>query len=103
MKTMRGTSNNLMEYLKDTLQRLQVITKDCRDDMHEPDQQGIKASVIGNHLDNAFGDSILPIALDGGYQEFVVTIDREDEETGEVTRERFNLANLIALAKLVKL
>jgi len=70
--------------------RLVDITKGCRNDMHEPDEHGIKAKVVGNHLDNAFGDR-------QGSGEFVVIIDR-DTDTIHKT-EAFNLADLIALAR----
>ena len=88
--------------MKKDLERLLKITKGCREDMHEPDEQGVKAKVIGDHLDNAFGDSIrIDAIIDGyqefvvihGYQEFVVILNRE----GHI--EKFNLATLIALAR----
>jgi len=80
--------------MKNTLQKLNDITAGCREDMHEPDEQDIKAYVIGDHLDNAFGNSI---TLNDGFQEFVVVI-RRNEKT-----EKFNLATLIALARKANL
>lgn len=77
------------------LARLLAITSDCRDDMHEPDEQSLKARVIGNHLDNAFGHSVIEDFLVKGYQELVVVLEREDDGRVEV----FNLASLIALAR----
>ena len=79
--------------MKKDLERLLKITKGCREDMHEPDEQGVKAKVIGDHLDNAFLDSIRIDAIIDGYQEFVVILNRE----GHI--EKFNLATLIALAR----
>ena len=75
----------------DTLVRLQEITDGCREDLHEPDEQGISATVVGDHLDNAMGDAAFP----HNCGEFVVTLRRGDRE------ERFNLATLIALARMV--
>lgn len=76
--------------LKDFSERLIAITEDCRDDMHEPDEQDVSAIVKGNHLDNAMGD-------DPSYNcnEFSVQIIREDGQ-----KEWFNLATLIALARI---
>lgn len=88
-------------YLQDTLTRLLKITKGCREDMHEPDEQGVSAHVYGDHLDNAFGDQLFLLRSvannDGPYPhvEFVVCIQNEDE----ITYEWFNLASLIALAR----
>lgn len=79
------------------LKRLLEITAPCRDDMHEPDNEGVKCRVIGDHLDNAFGNRVETESIVGGYQEFVVVLERF---TGERTLiEKFNLANLIALAR----
>ena len=75
--------------MKDTLDRLLVATKGCREDMHEPDEQGIDAQVSGFHLDNAMGDDPLT-----NFGEFTVGITSESGPT-----EWFNLATLIALAR----
>jgi hypothetical protein len=77
--------------------RLLSATKGCRVDMHEPDEQGIKAVVVGTDLDNAMGDR--PVILPSGRAEFCVAISRDDG-TGT---EWFNLASLIALARLAVL
>jgi hypothetical protein len=76
-------------------ERLLTITSGCRDDMHEPDEQGVSATMAGYSLDNAMGDYIDQRAVTGGYQEYVVIIKR----TGR-TPELFNLASLIALARI---
>lgn len=80
---------------KKTLHRLKAITVSCRDDMHEPDEQNVSAKVVGDHLDNAFGDTILVNKIPnlGVHQEFVVVIDNDG------VKENFNLATLIALAR----
>lgn len=75
------------------LKRLINFTKGCRDDMHEPDEQGLKARVVGDHLDNAFGDQVRADAIVQGFQEYVVILERNGET------EPFNLATLIALAR----
>lgn len=78
--------------MQKTLDRLQKETKECREDMHEPDEQGIEATVSGYRLDNAFGDKPWE-----NYGEYTVGI-RQGEET-----QWFNLATLIALARKAKL
>lgn len=80
--------------MREELNRLQNITRGCRPDMHEPDEQGIKARVVGDHLDNAMGEYISADQIEGGYQEFVVILERDGIE-----REKINLATLIALAR----
>ena len=72
---------------------LQTITNGCREDMHEPSEQDLKARVIGDHLDNAFGEDIRGIACENGFQEFVVVLERNDQMM------KINLASLIALAR----
>lgn len=79
--------------LKETARRIRKITVDCRYDMHEPDEQEVSATVIGDHLDNAMGNHVME---EGHRQEFLVII--KNDLTGE--EEKFNLANLIALARL---
>ncbi len=89
------------KFLQDTLNRLLKITKNCREDMHEPDEQYIFAQVYGGHLDNAHGDYphfLRPIeGQDGPYPhlEFVVCIKNDEK----LEYEWFNLATLIALAR----
>lgn len=80
----------MVESLEQMKERLNQITLGCRPNMHEPDEQGIKVSVIGDHLDNAFGTRI---TIDSGFQEYIVIIKRRGKQ------EKFNLANLIALAR----
>ncbi|MBI4473738.1 MAG: hypothetical protein HY646_13810 [Acidobacteria bacterium] len=97
---------------KDSLMNLQTITDGCRDDMHEPDEQGLKARVVGTQLDNAFGEDVRGEALAGGYQELVVILERDPLSVlmrggvperygalGEPTQVKINLASLIALAR----
>lgn len=79
------------------LERLRSITYGCRPDMHEPDEQGLRARVVGDHLDNACGDHIGVDQITRGFQEFVVILERFDDEVKGV--EVFNLADLIALAR----
>ncbi len=80
--------------MKRMLERLQKITKNCREDMHEPDNQGIIAKVTGTHLDNAMGSDPYTNS-----QEFTVGIIHDDGSADEW----FNLATLIALARKAKL
>jgi hypothetical protein len=76
-------------------ERLLGITSGCRDDMHEPDEQGVSAHIVGYSLDNAMGDYVDQRAVAGGYQEYVIVIKRSGR-----TPELFNLASLIALARI---
>lgn len=72
------------------------ITNDCRATMHEPDEQDISAVVLGYKLDNAFGD--VPWNNQG---EMTIGITAEHSpEDGEPATEWFNLASLIALARI---
>ena len=80
--------------LNEALVALKRFTADCRPDMHEPDEQGISARVIGDHLDNAMGLLIRPAAIEKGYQEFVVILMNDASEIFKI-----NLADLIALAR----
>lgn len=75
------------------IDRLLRITKGCRSDMHEPDEHGLTAAVVGTSFDNAFGEQIRSDAIVGGYQEIVVILRRHNDV------ECFNLATLIALAR----
>jgi len=79
--------------------RLLAITEGCRLDMHEPDEQDLKAKVLGDHLDNAFTENICEESILGNYQELVVILERYDI-TGRRRVEKFNLASLIALARI---
>jgi hypothetical protein len=80
----------------DDLKRLREFTKDCRQDMHEPDEQGISAE---------FGPSV--VVKDG----YILHPNLDNACTGvgqdmgfwlineEGKREWFNLADIIALAR----
>lgn len=77
------------------IDKLLQITSGCRDDMHEPDEQGVTAHVVGYTLDNAMGDDLHIKAIEEGWQEIVVLITKDQNTT--VT---LNLASLIALARI---
>lgn len=81
--------------MKTFAERLLKVTQGCRYDMHEPDEQGLSDWIIVDHLDNACCEDIRADAIEGRYQEFVVVIK---PDTGLV--QKFNLATLIALARL---
>jgi hypothetical protein len=81
------------ERMKSIFQHLRLVTQGCRDDMHEPDEQDVKARVVGTVLDNAHGTMIDESMIVGGRQEIVVIIDRLGRQ------DKFNLADLIALAR----
>ncbi len=78
--------------LKDTLERLTKVTVNCRPDMHE--QKNVSAVVTGYQLDNAMGDD--PCHNCG---EFTVGISRD----GGDSHQWFNLADVIALARMARL
>lgn len=77
------------------LRALLRFTDGCRDSMHEPDEQDVFAKVVGDHLDNAFGNTVRGKFADGSpcSQEFVVRLRRGNR------RLDVNLADLIALAR----
>lgn len=85
---------NSASVFKSTLARLKEKTKDCNIQMHEPDNENIYAIVTGTHLDNAMGDNPCKNCL-----EYTVGLG---DESGN-NREWFNLADLIALARLAKI
>ena len=87
----------MVRTMKKMLERLRKITKDCRDDMHEPDEQGISVIVSGYHLDNAMGDN--PCDNCG---EFTIAVIKNRGMSNEEW-EWFNLATLIALARKARL
>lgn len=89
-----------MSTMLELLDGLKEITKRCRPDMHEPDEQDLKCRVIGDHLDNAFGEQVSERALTEGYQEFVVCLERWAGNSVGTIRYRINLANLIALVRV---
>lgn len=90
--------------MEETLKALKEFTSECREDMHEPDEQGISARVIGDHLDNAMGNTInytkVGILGEGSltHQEYIVVLDSKDKGSLLI-----NLADLIALARKAEL
>ena len=71
---------------------LQSFTKECRPDMHEPDEQGISATVVGRTLDNACGADVRS-------GELVVILTKEGDD-GKTEILPINLATLIAMARV---
>lgn len=59
-----------------------------REDWHEPDEQSVRAVVVGNHLDNAYGD--YPRG-----SEFNIVLSHEDRNGNEPDM-CINLASLLA-------
>lgn len=83
-------------YLKDKLDALKNFTDGCREDMRltfRTDGNDVSAHVIGDHLDNAFGESINGDQLEKGYHEYVVVLHKGMDNM------KINLATLIALAR----
>jgi hypothetical protein len=81
------------------LKDLNNFTKDCRDDMHEPDEQEITAFIVGNRFDNAHGEDIELWRIENELQELVVILRKE----GKDKCFKINLASLIALARKAKI
>jgi hypothetical protein len=94
MERLMRNNCDALERLQQVVEPLKEFTKKCNIEMHEPDEQGIGAQVVGNHLDNASGYEIREEAVKEGYQEFVVILTKDGSEL------KINLADLIALARL---
>jgi hypothetical protein len=62
--------------------------------MHEPDEQGLTAKVIGKKFDNAFGIDVSAKAIIHDYQELLLVLTKD-----EITDYIFNLADIVALAR----
>lgn len=90
----------MLKDLKNDLQELQKFasTYHLREDWHEPGEQDVSATVVGELLDNAFGNHIDTEAIEGGYQEIVVVLKQEGGDSLKV-----NLASLLALACAAKI
>lgn len=76
----------LLDGLRRERDPLVAFLAECKEDMHEPDEQDVSAKVVGDGLNNAFGNS-------GECQEMVVVFRKGKKEY------RVNLATLIALAR----
>lgn len=84
---------HIVDWMTEMKARLNMATAGCNEEMHEPDEQGVSALVVGQKLDNAMGNEIIPEAISQGWQEYVVILNNNGKT------EAFNLACLIALAK----
>lgn len=82
-----------------SLESLLDITRGCRPDMHEPDEQGLTAIVTGLSLDNAFGNQRMLVRETPEAEEIVVTLRRDQDGAGWYSQIQINLATLIALAR----
>ena len=91
LKPVKEFNSRELGGMQRTLQRLLKATKGCRASMHEPDQEGVTATVSKGCLDNAMGDD----PKDG---ELVVTFHRHGKEPISV-----NLATILALARMAPL
>jgi hypothetical protein len=96
--TQKGAEKPINDRMKKIKDGLVEFTKHCREDMHEPDNEGITATVIGGHLDNAFGARVFD-ELSTEYGEFVVRLIQHDENENVIAWHDVNLADLIALAR----
>ena len=91
----------MTKLMKETLKRLKEITKNCNVDMHEPDNQNVTAVTTGHIFDNAMGD----IPYHNSSEMTVgITVTHDFEGGGHSTDiEWFNLATLVALARMAKI
>ena len=79
------------------LKVLLQATEGCRDSMHEPD---MTAFLVGTHMDNAWGEG--PPVLKDGWGEYAEQyLGLYPHESARV--HWFNLADLIALARMAKI
>lgn len=77
------------EIWDDFTTKLLAATQGCRPSMHEPDEQGVEATPIPGPFDNAGGD------------ELALAIERYvGDGSQRKSVERFNMADLVALARL---
>ena len=93
------TATRVKTQLSPILQRLRSLTKDCSEDMHEPDCAGvIVRKVAGRKLDNAYGvGETTGIGFKNPERRFLLV----NEDTGE--QEWFNLSDILALARKARL
>lgn len=91
----------MTERHKDIVRRLRMVTVGCQRDMHEPDEQGVFARVLGTDLDNACGDRVDVELLKFGSHEIVVAIEQYIPEYLGVyhVHDVFNLADLLAIVR----
>lgn len=98
------------KFFQDELKRLRDFTKDCHDDMHEPDEQNISAE-FGPHVYKFGGeDSVLHTSFDNACTAemsydmgfWLIKKGKYPDGSGE-DREWFNLACIVALARKAKL
>lgn len=90
----KRSDRKMTDIMKQDLDRLIQFTKDCDEEMREPGNAGISARVVGNMLENAFGEEIASDLIEEGTQEFVVILENKDGGS-----EKFNLSTLIAFAR----
>lgn len=86
----------------DTPAELAIFAREhgMRTDWHEPDEQGIHARVIGNHLDNAMGPRSEPMSTATGedFTEYNVVLQAENGDGTRSDVAVVNLATLLAMA-----
>lgn len=63
-----------------------------RHDWNKPDNEGVTATIIGDHLDNAMGPKIIGSLLESGHHEYVIRLKGPKRDMD------VNLADLLALA-----
>lgn len=89
------------------LDRLKEFTKECREDMHEPDEQAIYAEFGPNTYKFEFGNNVIRTTFDNAstgemsYDMGFWLIRREyySDKSFKEVREWFNLACIVALAR----
>ena len=76
------------DYFQRIAKTLLEATKDCRESMHEPDEQDLTVAFSGGEFDNAGTDNEVHVIL------------RKGDFSSDQTETSLNLASLIALARL---
>jgi len=99
MKKIPVNRKAIEKTFEDDLKRLREFTKECRPDMHEPDEQGVSAEFGPTAVLESWGvrHPNLDNACTGECQDMGFWLVSGDEH--EQKREWFNLADIIALAR----
>jgi hypothetical protein len=109
-KNLKKRKKKMDAYFKKELDRLTEFTKQCRPDMHEPDEQSIYAEFGPNVYKYDFNGVVIRTSFDNActaemsYDMGFWLIRREYFKDGSYkeVREWFNLANVVALARMAQ-
>ena len=97
------------QFFESEVKRLKEFTKGCRDSMHEPDEQGIYAEFgpntymfdTGHVCKTSFDNTnTSEMSYDMGF--WLIRRDYHEDHSFTEVREWFNLAVIVALARMAK-